>query len=237
MFTSTCLYVNMLTCIRLHMFTCLLRYICSHDYMPSYVPKLSSQPKGGVGGIHGIMFTHPHILTPTCTRTHICTCHLPTYVQYICSHVHVYISTYVFTCSLVIQTRVHLITAHLSLCPVFIRSVCIHMFHSTRTHMFMCPPVHVSVCTHVFIYSYAHMYITTHMLTCSPAHMYHCSRTHMFMRPSVHMSVCTHVHILICSRVHDTYMLTCTLYPYVHVFTCTYVSMYTCSYTHMLTCT
>ena len=103
--------------------------------MPSYVPTFCSKPKGGVGGIHVIMFTHPHILTPTCTRTHICTCHLPTYVQYICSHVHVYISTYVFTCSLVIQTRVHLITAHLSLCPVFIRSVGIHMFHSNGTRI------------------------------------------------------------------------------------------------------
>jgi len=188
MFTSTCLYVNMLTCIRLHMFTCLL-YICSHDYMPSYVPKLSSQPKGGVGGIHGIMFTHPHILTPTCTRTHICTCRLPTYVQYICSHVHVYISTYVFTCSLVIQTRVHLITAHLSLCPVFIRSVCIHMFHGTRIHMFMCPPVHMSVCTyaHIRICSHVHNYAYVHMFT----------GIHMFTCPPVHMSVCTHVHIRI----------------------------------------
>ena len=124
----TCLYVNMLTCIHLHMFTCLLKYICSHGYMPSYVPKLSSKPKGGVGGIHVIMFTHPHILTLTCTRTHMCTCYLSTYVQYICSHVHVYISTYVSTCS-----------------PV-------HMFHCPRTHMFMCSPVHMSVCTYVHIH-------------------------------------------------------------------------------------
>ena len=139
-------------------FTCLLRYICSHDYMPSYVPKLSSKPKGGVGGIHGIMFTHPHILTPTCTRTHICTCHLPTYVQYICSHIHVYISTYVFTCSLVIQTRVLLITAHLSLCLVFIRPVCI-TYVSQYTYSY----VHVSTCTCVGMYTCSY----TRMLTCT----------------------------------------------------------------------
>ena len=158
MFIFTCLYVNMLTCIRLHMFTCLLKFICSHGYMPSYVPKLSSKPKGGVGGIHGIMFTHPHILTPTCTRTHICTCHLPTYVQYIGSHIHVYISTYVFTCSLVIQTRVHLITAHLSLCLVFIRPVCI-TYVSQYTYSY----VHVSTCTCVGMYTCSY----TRMLTCT----------------------------------------------------------------------
>ena len=201
MFIFTCLYVNMLTCIRLHMFTCLLKFICSHGYMPSYVPKLSSKPKGGVGGIHVIMFTHPHILTPTCTRTHICTCHLPTYVQYICSHVHVYISTYVFTCSLVIQTRVHLITAHLSLCPVFIRSVCIHMFHSTRTHMFTCPPVHVSVCTHV------HILVCSHVHNYTYAHMFTCTYVSLFTYSYVHAPICTYVCMYTCPYTH---MLTCT---------------------------
>ena len=216
----------MLTCIRLHMFTCLLKYIWSHGYMPSYVPKLSAKPKGGVGGIHVIMFTHPHTLTPTCTRTHICTCHLSTYVQYICSHAHVYI----------IYIHDHVFTGHTNTyASDHCTPVCMSSVHSFC--MYTCPLAYICFTVHVLIYScarwyiclYVHMSITTHMLTCSPAHMCHCSRTHMLMCPSVHMSVCTHVHMLMCSRVHN--------YTYAHVFTRTYVGMYTCSYTHMLTCT
>ena len=191
MFIFTCLYVSMLTCIRLHMFTCLLKFICSHGYCHHMFPSSLPNRKGGVGGIHGIMFTHPHILTPTCTRTHICTCHLPTYVQYICSHIHVYISTYVFTCSLVIQTRVHLITAHLFLYPVFILSV----VYAT-IHMFMCSHIHMSVCT------YVHIYVCSHVHNYTYAHMFTCTYVSLFTYSYVHAPICTYVCMYTCPYTH-----------------------------------
>ena len=179
-----------------HMFTCLPKHICSHGYMPSYVPNLSFKPKGGVGGIHVVMFIHPHILTLTCTRTHMCTCHLSTYVQYICSHVHVYISTYVSTCSLVVWARVHSITVHLLLWPVFTRSychtntytqICVFTGHTNTCASDHCTPVSISS-VHPFC-----------MYTCS--HVSRCTYSH------VHVPICTYVGMYICSYTH---MLTCT---------------------------
>ena len=178
------------------MFTCLPKHICSHGYMPSYVPNLSFKPKGGVGGIHVVMFIHPHILTLTCTRTHMCTCHLSTYVQYICSHVHVYISTYVSTCSLVVWARVHSITVHLLLWPVFTRSychintytqICVFTGHTNTCASDHCTPVSISS-VHPFC-----MYTCPHVLRCtySYVHVSTCTNVGMYIRPYTHMLTCT----------------------------------------------